>query len=221
MAGATQRVPDGIYQAAQVLWDYHRLGHELHPASVGIALGSHDLGVATHAAELFHRGLFPLVVVTGATSPTTASEFPRGEAIHYRDHVASLGVPAEAILVEEQAANTGENILFARRLLAEEGVPVTSAILISRPYQERRAYATCRKLWPEIDVRCSSQPVALGEYLEKLGAHRVLNMLAGDTQRIIEYPQYGYAIEQPVPEGVVEAYRELCDAGFTERLINE
>lgn len=69
-------------------------------------------------------------------------------------------------------------------------------------------------------MRCSSQPVALGEYLEELGAHRVLNMLAGDTQRIIEYPQYGYAIEQPVPEGVVEAYRELCDAGFTERLIN-
>ncbi|OHV47373.1 YdcF family protein [Pseudofrankia sp. BMG5.36] len=204
----------------EVLWTYHNLRHELRPVDVGIGLGSHDLGVATYTAELHERGLFPLIVFTGANAPTTIGAFPRGEAVHYREHALALGVPDAAVLVEPTARNTGENITRSHDLLRARGIEPHSVMLISRPYQQRRAYATCRKLWPDVDVLCSSQPLALDDYLASIGdVGRVVSMLVGDTQRIWIYAERGYAIQQPVPHEVREAYRALVAAGYTTRLI--
>ncbi|WP_371783278.1 YdcF family protein [Streptosporangium subroseum] len=213
-------LPDAIRPDVETLWDYHDMHHAVQPADVGIGLGSHDLGVATCAADLYQRSMFPLIVFTGANAPTTVGEFPRGEAVHYREHAMECGVPAEAILIETKATNTGQNIENTRELLAEEEIKVRSAVLISRPYQQRRAYATCKKLWPEIEVICASLPMSLDDYLESIGSFdRVVNMLVGDTQRITEYARRGFAIEQPFPADVLSAYDRLVRAGYTSRLI--
>lgn len=213
-------LPDAHRADVETLWDYHLMHHPLRPVDAGIGLGSHDPGVAACAAELFHRGLFPLIVFTGANAPTTLARFPRGEAVHYREHAIALGVPSEAILVETRAANTGQNIAFTRELLAGLGVEVRSAALISRPYQQRRAYATARKLWPELDIVCASRTPPLDEYIRDIGdATRVIDMLVGDTQRIIEYPALGHAVPQDVPPRVQAAFNRLAAAGYTSRLL--
>ncbi|RSN10117.1 hypothetical protein DMC63_31445 [Streptomyces sp. WAC 05977] len=215
-----ETLPDDLRADVQALWDYHDMRHELRPADVGIGLGSHDLGVATCAAELFHAGMFPRIVFTGANAPTTVDRFPRGEAVHYREHALELGVPDDTILVEPKARNTGENITLARALLKSRGVEVESVVLISRPYQQRRAYATCEKLWPEVDVICASRPLPLDDYVESIGdVNRVINMLVGDTQRITVYAEHGFAIRQEIPSRVAEAYDRLVQAGFRERLL--
>jgi len=107
-------LPAEVRDAVRTLWDNHQLGHEPHQADVGVGLGSHDLGVATCAADLYHRGLVPRLVFTGANAPTTIGVFPRGEAVHYREHALALGVPDDAILVEPTATNTGESITRTR-----------------------------------------------------------------------------------------------------------
>src|SRR6266536_1562686 len=158
--------------------------HELHPCDVGIGLGSHDLGVAVVAVELFHRGLFPRIVFTGANAPTTIDRFPRGEAVHYREYAIEHGVPAEAVLIETQATNTAENLTLARNVLAQHGAHSCSVLLMSRPYQQRRAFATCKKVWPEVEVLCVSRPLSLDDYVVSIGdVNRVIDMLVGDTQR--------------------------------------
>ncbi|ADG89185.1 YdcF family protein [Thermobispora bispora] len=216
----TEAVPAELWPDLLTLWDYHRMRHEPRRTDIGIGLGGHDIGVARCAADLYRNGLFPRIVFTGANAPTTIERFPRGEAVHFREEAVKLGVPGEAILLETRATNTGENIAFTRELLAELGIEVRSVTLISRPYQERRAYATCRRLWPEVEVVCASQPVSLAEYLRAIGdADRVINMIVGDTQRIIEYPGRGFAIPQEVPTEVLAAYRRLVAAGYTRRLI--
>jgi uncharacterized SAM-binding protein YcdF (DUF218 family) len=213
-------LPDALRADVETLWDYHDMHHDLQPADVGIGLGSHDLGVATCAADLYQRGMFPLIVFTGANAPTTRDKFPRGEALHYREHAIDRGVPADAILIEPTATNTGENITRTRALLHERGIKVESAVLISRPYQQRRAYATCKMLWPDIKIMCASLPMSLDEYIASIGdADRVINMLVGDTQRITEYAKRGYAIEQPFPPHVQATYERLVQAGYTSRLI--
>lgn len=207
---------------AETLWDYHDLHHEARPTDAAIGLGSHDLSVAVYAAELYHRGMFPLIVFSGANAPTTVEVFPRGEAVHYAEHARSLGVPDNAIVVEPEATNTAENIENSREVLAARGIDPRSVTLVSRPYQQRRAYATFRKLWPEPEVICQSLPVSLGDYLEQIGdADRVLNMLVGDTQRITEYARRGFAIEQTMPTEVTDAYRRLVSHGYTARLIDQ
>lgn len=213
-------LPKAIREDVRILWDYHDMGHELRPCDVGIGLGSHDLGVATCAAGLFLEGFFPLIVFTGANAPTTVARFPQGEAVHYREHALYLGVPDSAVLVEPRARNTGENITFTRQLLAEHAVAVSAAVLMCRPYQQRRAYATCRKLWPKVEAVCASLPLQLDDYVASIGdPDRVVNMLVGDTQRITVYAEQGFAIPQDVPVGVQAAYERLVAAGYTSRLI--
>ncbi|MFY1700151.1 YdcF family protein [Micromonospora sp. WMMA1923] len=204
----------------ECLWDYHHMHHEILPVDVGIGLGSHDLGVAKVATDLYHRGTYPTLVFTGANAPTTNEAFPRGEAVHYREYAITHGVPTAAILIDTQATNTGQNIKYARALLAEHQVPARSVILMSRPYQQRRAYATCKKLWPEVDVICASHQLSLDGYVASIGdTKKVMDMLVGDTQRIDRYAELGYAIPQHIPDQVRAAYTRLLDAGFTSRLV--
>ncbi|CAM5465056.1 hypothetical protein H114_30055 [Streptomyces gancidicus BKS 13-15] len=207
---------------AERLWDFQQMGHELRPCSVAIGLGSHDLGVADTTADLYHRGMMPLIVFTGATSRTTRDRMPRGEAEHYRERAMELGVPARAILVEPRARNTGENIRFSRELLDGQQVTVSSALLVSKPYEERRAYATARKLWPEVEWRSASTPMTLAEYVDSIGdARLVIDMLVGAQQRLMIYPRRGFMIEQETPDGVRAAFERLRDGGFTSRLMPE
>ncbi|WP_282692915.1 YdcF family protein [Streptomyces sp. CC208A] len=205
---------------ARLLWDFQRMGHGPRPCSVGIGLGSHDLGVADVMVGLYRQGLVPLVVFTGATSPTTRDRMPRGEAVHYRERALELGVPGDAVLVEPRARNTGENIRFSRELLAGRGVSVDSVLLVSKPYEERRAYATACRLWPGVEFVCASAPMELPEYADSIGdPHLVLDMLVGAVQRLLVYPAQGFMIELPVPSSVVAAYERLRDRGFTRRLV--
>ncbi|MFD7447941.1 YdcF family protein [Kitasatospora sp. NPDC059827] len=213
-------ITDEQWRDAQTIWDYHQMHHELRPCDAAIGLGSHDLGVPVYAAELYHTGLFPTLVFTGGPNPTHPERFPRGEAVHFREHALELGVPESAILLEPKATNTGQNISLSQEVLASAGRKVRSVMLIAMPYMERRAFATCRKLWPDVEVVCSSAPLEFNGYVKVIGNEKhVIDMLVGDMQRVIEYPKLGFAVEQEVPEEANAAYDRLCRAGFDTRLI--
>jgi uncharacterized SAM-binding protein YcdF (DUF218 family) len=213
-------ITDQQWRDAEGIWQYHQMGHELCPVDAAVGLGSHDLGVATFAAELYRSGLFPVLVFSGGNSPTTAARFPRGEAVHYREHAMSLGVPDSSILLEPKAGNTGQNVSLSRELLAEHGHQPRSLLLISKPYMERRAFATCRKVWPEVEVTCASEPLTFDDYVQSIGDEKlVIDMLVGDLQRVIEYPKQGFAVEQDVPADILAAYGRLLEAGFDSRLL--
>ncbi|PWR13293.1 hypothetical protein DKT69_21320 [Micromonospora sicca] len=220
MAARAGLIPDEIRADVETLWRYHDMHHELRLCDVGIGLGSHDLGVAVIATRLFHEGLFPWIVFTGANAPTTVERFPRGEAVHYREYAIEQGVPAESILVEPRATNTAENLEYSRALLAERQITVRSVMVMSRPYQQRRTYATCKLMWPEVDVVCASNPLELDDYVRSIGdPQRVVDMLVGDTQRIEVYAERGFAIPQEIPDEVRAAFERLVAAGYTSRLI--
>ncbi|MFJ2818175.1 YdcF family protein [Streptomyces sp. NPDC087294] len=215
-------IPTQAWEDVQQLWDFQQLGHRPRPCSVAVGLGSHDLGVADTTAGLYHQGMAPLIVFTGATSRTTRERMPRGEAEHYRERAVELGVPERAVLVEPTARNTGENIRFTRALLAERHVTVTSVLLVSKPYEERRAYATARKLWPEVEWVCASTPMTLTDYVDSIGdARLVVDMLVGAQQRLMIYPRQGFMVEQETPDPIRAAYERLRDLGFTSRLVPE
>ncbi|MCO6010898.1 YdcF family protein [Actinoallomurus purpureus] len=220
MTDARIAVTDTQRADAELIWEYHQMHHRLRPCSAAIGLGSHDLGVATFAAELYRVGLFPVLVFSGANSPTTAKRFPRGEAVHYAEHAMTLGVPRSAIMIEPCAKNTGDNITLSRQALQQAGVETSSVLLISKPYMERRAYATCRKFWPEIEPVCASEPLSFDDYVKSISDERlVIDMLLGDLQRVIEYPKLGFAITQHLPDQVTAAYHRLVNAGFESRLL--
>lgn len=213
-------ISEQVWADAELIWDFHQMHHEPRPCSVAVGLGSHDLGVADTTVGLYQRGMAPLIVFTGATSPTTSARMPRGEAVHYRERALELGVPAEDVLVEPNARNTGENIRLTRALLKDAGCPIDSVLLVSKPYEERRAYATARKLWPGVEVISASAPMTLAEYVESIGDSKlVIDMLVGALQRLQVYPDQGFMTHMSMPDPVLAAYQRLRIEGFTSRLV--
>ena len=85
-----------------------------------------------------------------------------------------MGVPEDRILIENRSTNTGENVLFTRRLLADRQIDPQTFIVVQKPYMERRSYATFRKVWPEKRVIVTSPQVSIDRYLDEC-SHRALS----------------------------------------------
>jgi uncharacterized SAM-binding protein YcdF (DUF218 family) len=96
-----------------------------------------DLGSATdrvwYAARLFHAGKAPLLVLSGGSDPQRdAYSEARAMAILLQD----LGVPPQAMVLEENSRSTRENAAFSAALLNARGIHqillVTSALHMPR-----------------------------------------------------------------------------------------
>ena len=206
------------------VWNYHRLGHDLVRSDAILVLCSHDTRVAEYAAQLFLDGWAPLLIFSGGFGAITKRLFTEPEADRFAAIAARLGVPADRIIVENQSTNTGENVRFTKQLLAARAVDARTFILVQKPYMERRAFATFRKVWPEPGVRVTSPRVSLDEYLssyanDTLTADDVINIMVGDLQRIHLYPDKGFQIPQVIPDDVWLAFRELVAAGYDRHLV--
>lgn len=129
-------------------------------------------------------------------------------------------MPDSATLLEPRATNTGENIEFSRAVLAQDGIEISSVLLVSKPYEERRSYAMMRKLWPDVDFVSASTRMGFEEYADFIGdARMVIDMIVGALRRVFVFPGWGLDIDQEIPDLVVAAYERLCADGFTSRLL--
>ena len=206
---------------ARLLWDYMRMGHELEPCEVILVLGSNDVRVAEHGARLWLQGLAPKILFSGNVGVLTRELFGgRPEAEVFAEAARALGVPEAAILLEPRSTNTGENIVFSRQLLAQQGMDPARFIVVQKPYMERRAYATFMQQWPGKDIRLSSPDLDWDTYPNELLPKEVLlPILVGDLQRIRFYPEKGFQIPQEIPPEVWAAYEELVRRGYTGHLM--
>jgi uncharacterized SAM-binding protein YcdF (DUF218 family) len=209
-----------IDELAQIIWDYHHLHHNLEKADLILALGSNDLRVAEHAAELYLGAWAPRLMFSGNVGALTRGQFAKSEAETFAEIAVQKGVPREAILIEPESTNTGENVAFSRRMFAEHGLDPEKIILVQKPYMERRAYATFLNFWPGKRVIVSSPPIRFADYpTANLPKDLVISIMVGDLQRIREYPAKGFQIAQEIPEKVWQAYERLVAMGYTRHLI--
>jgi uncharacterized SAM-binding protein YcdF (DUF218 family) len=213
--------PD-ILSLAKTLWNYHQMNHLLTKSDCILALGSHDLRVAERVAELYHQGWAPLVIMSGGLGNFTQEIWTESEADKFAKIAIEKGVPPEAILIENKSTNTGENILYTQKLLAEKELNPQSFIVVQKPYMERRSYATFKKHWPDKNLSVTSPQISFETYpTDEIPLERVIHIMVGDLQRIKYYPEKGFQIYQEIPPEIWEAYEKLIAAGFDKHLMKE
>lgn len=211
-----------IISLAKLLWDYHHVNYQVERSDCILALGSHDLRVAERAAELYLQGMAPLVIMSGGLGNFTREIWKEKEADKFAAVAIGKGVPKEAILIENNSTNTGENIVFTRKLLQEKDVDPKSFIVVQKPYMERRSYATFKKHWPDKKLIVTSPQICFEEYpTEEIPLERIINIMVGDLQRIKIYPQKGFQIYQEIPAEVGDAYETLVQLGFDKHLMKD
>ncbi|MBT8039528.1 MAG: YdcF family protein [Gammaproteobacteria bacterium] len=93
------------------------------------------------AAELFHAGKAPYLIVTGGNQPWSNARASEAELI--RDLLISWKVPKEVIMLEGSSRNTRENALYTKNMVdsinCEEALLVTSAAHMPRSLAAFRA----------------------------------------------------------------------------------
>jgi uncharacterized SAM-binding protein YcdF (DUF218 family) len=106
------------------------------------------------AVDLYRAGYAPRIIIS------SGFVFAFKEAEVMRELALSQDVPPAALLLETQAANTRENVVFTHDILAAHHW--RSILLVSSPYHMRRALLTWRKAAPEIAVMAA--PVTRSQF---------------------------------------------------------
>ncbi len=197
-----------------------------------IALGSNDLRVAVRAAELYLAGYGARLVLSGGVGALTRGLYGDDSEAEAMAKVAeAMGVPRSAMLLEGASTNTGENMRLSFMLLREDSLHwqryplLRHAILVQKPFMERRTWATFLRQWPAVPVPrafVTSPQASFEEYAagaprgaRGLAARDILTTMMGDLQRIAVYPALGFQEFQEIPQPVWDALRALIAAGFS------
>lgn len=99
-----------------------------------IAVSGGDTNARTsHAVELYNNGWAPLVIFSGAAQDKSGPS----NALAMRQLAIANGVPASAILIEEESENTGQNAQNTSELIRSKNL--STVILVTSGYHQRRA----------------------------------------------------------------------------------
>lgn len=222
-----------VHIALQTIWDYMLLHHKLERADAIVVLGSFDTNVGVYAAQLFLDGWADVLVCAGSGTvnhkEAAFKDFVGStEAEVFSDIAIRMGVPKDAIIIENKSQNTGQNYEFTTSLLLKRNIDVrdekTKIIAVQKQFMERRTFATGKVWWPNVNLIVTSPPMQMKDYpssnpsILAAGDHW-MHAMVGDLQRIIEYPKKGFQIEQLVPDQVREALQVLVQAGYTKCLL--
>lgn len=213
-------INEEVIRLAKLLWDYHLMHHEMERSDCILALGSHDLRVADRAAELWMEGWAPYIVFSGGLGNLTLGMWKEPEADQFAAIAIKRGVPKEKIYIENKSTNTGENVLFTKKLLEENGLHPQQLIVVQKPYMERRTFATVKKNWPDKNLIITSPQLSFEDYpAEDIPLAKVIHIMVGDLQRIKYYPERGFQVYQEIPDNIWSAYERLVELGFDGHLM--
>jgi uncharacterized SAM-binding protein YcdF (DUF218 family) len=213
------KIDSEILSAGRVIWNYLKLDMTLRKADGIVIFCSNDLRVAEYAAYLYHAGYGKWICPTGGVGRLTYGLFHKPEAMAFSERIEEHGVPKSAIFPETKATNSAENMFFTRSLIEKEKLPHSSLIVLQKPYMERRTLATLTHYWPEQPVTVSSPPISFDKYpFDGFSQNDLLNILAGEIQRMSLYAERGWQSHQVIPSAVNSAFNILLKAGYSGQL---
>ncbi len=129
----------------------HLIETPLRPADLLFMFGTRqDVALRVDAAaRLWRDGYFRWSIVSGGVTP--GSE--RSECAIVKAAMVSVGIPAERILEEHRAMNTGENVVFSLPIVdAALGLQnIHSVICLGNTWTARRYPMTLHRYWPEVE----------------------------------------------------------------------
>ena len=129
----------------------HLVDTPLQPADLLFVFGTRqdvDERVA-EAARLWRGGYFRWTIVSGGVTPGST----RSECAVITEAMIARGIPANTILREDRAMNTGENVIFSLPIIdAALGLAnIRSVICLGNTWTARRYPMTLHRHWPEVE----------------------------------------------------------------------
>ena len=107
-----------------------------------------------HAVTLYKEGYSDTIVLTGGYSPGNE----QSDACIAGAYLLSLGIPEDAILLEERSTITQENLEYSREIMENEGF--STCILVSDPLHMKRSMTMAK----DYEIQAVSSPTPTTRY---------------------------------------------------------
>lgn len=147
-----------------------------------------------YAAELYRQGYARWLVPSGGIS-VKRDKWPgvRSKADKYdgdyqsdceflTDVLLKNGVPASAMIGEDQSGHTRDNAFLSREAVDKRGVTIHTALIVCKAFHARRCLMLYQMAFPEVDIKvCPVHCYNITKenwYKSKTGIDRVLGELA-------------------------------------------
>jgi uncharacterized SAM-binding protein YcdF (DUF218 family) len=129
----------------------HLIRTPLKPADLLFLFGTRE-GVERRvdaACQLWRDGFFRWAIVSGGVTPGDTAT----ECAVIKTAMVARGIPAESILEEHRATNTGENVTFSLPIIdARLGLTnIRSVICLGNTWTARRYPMTLHRHWPKVE----------------------------------------------------------------------
>ena len=132
----------------------------LSKADIIIVLAGEQGERVQYGVELYKQGYADKILFSGGS----IVDFPGVEKITWaglmKGYATLLGVPENAIILQDESKSTQEDALFSFRLLQNQNF--YSVILVTSPYHSRLAYLIFKQIFKYIEIH--SAPVANSWY---------------------------------------------------------
>lgn len=208
----------------KILWDYMHLNHKLEKADAILVLGCSDISVVDVGIELYKKGYADKIIFSGGLGKDTSKIWDEPEANKFAKLAISKGIPENKILIENKSTNTGENFRFTKKLIEENNLKIRKIIIVHKPYDEKRAYATFKNWMPEYEGIITSMNISCEDYNQNAIKNNLPNwvdLMVGDVQRMRVFVKKGWQVETEVPDEIWDAYEELVKRGYNKYIFKE
>ncbi len=216
-----------IEKALKEIWNYMKLNQPLEKCDLIIGCGCANLDIPIKCSQLLKEGYAPKILFAGGLGKITKNSFSKSEAEIYKDIAVSNGINEEDILIETKSTNTGDNFRFAMELLEKSNIKYNKILIVHKSLYERRTYSSAKIILKNKEIIITSPDKTLEEYLEDLSKKskeaimNEISVIVGNIQRLIIYPQFGWQIENDVPDSIIENYYYLKNLGFSKDIFSK
>lgn len=188
--------------AVQPLWGFLSVHDPLEPSDAIFLFGGPYAEAATQAARLYQRGLAPTILVTGNRGTGSGHFEGNSEAEYFGRRIIEQGIDRSAVILEERATNTGENVSFGMAALCAVRPPPRQLIIIASPAHLRRCVATFAKQFPDLKILSCPPPGQPSHFAQQYSRRRVAERLVEEVDRLRRYPSLGYIATVLIPDHV-------------------
>ncbi|MBV1889731.1 MAG: YdcF family protein [Gammaproteobacteria bacterium] len=196
---------------------------EIGNPSTIFVFGSTDAIVPCYAAALFFKTNPSSIICSGGIAhdgDLLDTGWDKSEAEIFKDIMVGFGVPEEIIHLEEHAKNTADNFELSYRLASDKKLDTSDILIIQKPYMTLRTKLTGLAKLEKVNFKVSSPKLSFTEYSKIVqDKEKLINIIVGDLQRIIEYPKFGFSKKCDIPYKVTESLTFLLDRGYIKHIL--
>ena len=156
------------------------------------------------AAELYKSGYASKILITGGLGPTTVKiDLKLSEAETICNYLVKIGIPENDMIIEVNALNTVENVVFGINKVREQGIVAERIISVSKPFHARRCLATFNKYFPEIEILCCPPTGDIKDLMDR-PKKEYFQVVLDEFRKLETYANRGDITNQNIPRNIKE-----------------